>query len=194
MKDPGLFILPCRLGVSKPFDTLADLGSCVNLIPLDLFKNLNVGLLEEIEDVLGLADGTKSEATFPLLVGRGCLATANAVMDCKKAKITVGEGLTRSIFGVIKIDFGEENVPYWTTIGKRKSYKPRTSKDDIALGRHLKEIHVTWALFWKKRDKRTTLHKRRLEELFIEGGDGIRNTCDAIWIIKRPCQRNCDDV
>ncbi|GKB99946.1 MAK10-like protein, partial [Tanacetum coccineum] len=30
MKDPRLFTLPCRLGDSKPFDTLANLGSCVN--------------------------------------------------------------------------------------------------------------------------------------------------------------------
>ncbi|GJS24651.1 hypothetical protein Tco_0453283, partial [Tanacetum coccineum] len=60
MKDPGLFILPCRLGDSKPFETLANLGSCVNLLPLKLFKELKVGLLEETDDVLGLADGTKS--------------------------------------------------------------------------------------------------------------------------------------
>nr|GEV72713.1 hypothetical protein [Tanacetum cinerariifolium] len=32
MEDPGLFTLPCRLGDSKPFDTIADLGSCVNII------------------------------------------------------------------------------------------------------------------------------------------------------------------
>ncbi|GKF20514.1 DNA damage-inducible protein 1-like protein, partial [Tanacetum coccineum] len=120
MKDPGLFILPCRLGNSRPFNTLADLGSCVNLIPLNLFKKLNIILLEETEDVLGIVDGTKSypvgivkngqvhvgrlklveefyvvdmerEPNCPLLVGRGFLATANAVIDCKKAKIAVGE-------------------------------------------------------------------------------------------------------
>ncbi|GJT85058.1 DNA damage-inducible protein 1-like protein [Tanacetum coccineum] len=120
MKDPGLFILPCRLRDSKPFDTLADVRSCVNLLPLKLFKELKVGLLEETDDVLELADGTKSypvwivknvevhvgklklfedfhvvdmerEPTSPLLVGRGFLATANAVIDCKKAKIAVGE-------------------------------------------------------------------------------------------------------
>nr|GEV91044.1 hypothetical protein [Tanacetum cinerariifolium] len=28
MEDLGLFTLPCKLGDSKPFDTLADLGSC----------------------------------------------------------------------------------------------------------------------------------------------------------------------
>ncbi|GJW48679.1 MAK10-like protein [Tanacetum coccineum] len=137
MKDLGLLILPCRLGDSKPFDTLADLGSCVNLLPLNLFKKLMVGLLEETDDVLGLADGTKSylvgivknvevhtgklklfedfhivdmerEPTCPLLVRRGFLATANA-----------------------GIDFGKDNMPYWTTIGKRKSYKPRTSEEGI---------------------------------------------------------------
>ncbi|GJX95443.1 MAK10-like protein, partial [Tanacetum coccineum] len=149
-----------KLGDSKPFDTLADLGSCVNLIPLSLFKKLKIWLLEETDDVLGLADGTKSypvgimknievhvgklklfedfhvvdmerEPTCPLLVGRGFFATSNVVIDCKKAKIAVGEGLTRSIFEVRELDFGEENMPYWTTIGKRESYKPRTSEDGI---------------------------------------------------------------
>ncbi|GKB57431.1 MAK10-like protein [Tanacetum coccineum] len=129
IKDPRLFTLPCRLGDSKPFDTLADLGSCVNLIPLYLFKKLKIRLLEEAGHVFGLADGTKSypvgivknvevhigrlkllndlyiidmekDPATPLLVGRGFLATANAVIDCKKAKIAVGEGITMSIFRV----------------------------------------------------------------------------------------------
>ncbi|GKA12835.1 hypothetical protein Tco_0692381 [Tanacetum coccineum] len=59
MKDPGLFTLPCRLGDSKPFDTLSDLGSCVNLILLYLFKKLKTRLLEETDHGFGLADGTK---------------------------------------------------------------------------------------------------------------------------------------
>ncbi|GKC54924.1 MAK10-like protein, partial [Tanacetum coccineum] len=125
MKDLELFTLHCRLGDSKPFDTLADLGSCVNLIPLYLFKTLNVGILEETENVLGLADGTRSyivgigknveEPTCPLLVGRGFLATASAVIDYRKVKIAVGEGVTRSIFGVkeigLGIDFMKDHLP-----------------------------------------------------------------------------------
>ncbi|GJT44212.1 MAK10-like protein [Tanacetum coccineum] len=124
LKDPGLFTLPCRLEDSKPFDTLAYLGSCVNLIPSYLFKKLNIGVLEEADHVFGLADGTKSysvgifknievhigrlkllkdfyvidmekDPVTPLLVGRGFLATASAVIDCRKAKIAVGEGVTR---------------------------------------------------------------------------------------------------
>ncbi|GJR36613.1 MAK10-like protein [Tanacetum coccineum] len=124
MEDPGLFILPCRLGDSKPFDTLADLGSCVNIIPLYLFKKLNIKLLEETYHIFGLADKIKSypveivkdvevhigklkllndfyiidmkkDPKTPLLVGRGFLATANVVIDCRKARIAIGEGITR---------------------------------------------------------------------------------------------------
>ncbi|GKA38763.1 MAK10-like protein [Tanacetum coccineum] len=160
MKDPGLFTLPCRLGDSKPFDTLADLGSCMNIIPLYLFKKLNIGLLEETDHVFRLADGTKSypvrivkkveghirklkllndfyvidikkDPETPLLVGRGFLATANAVIDCKMAKIAVGGGITRSVFGVKGVYLGEEEAPYWTTLGKRESYKPRPRSDGI---------------------------------------------------------------
>ncbi|GJS05622.1 zinc finger, CCHC-type containing protein [Tanacetum coccineum] len=54
MGDPGLFTLPYRLWDSKPFDTLSDLGSCVNIIPLYLFKKLNIGLLEETDHIFGL--------------------------------------------------------------------------------------------------------------------------------------------
>nr|GEV13137.1 MAK10-like protein [Tanacetum cinerariifolium] len=144
----------------KPFDTLADLGSRVNLLSLKLFKELKVVLLEETDDVLGLADGTQSylvgivrnvevrveklklfedfhvvdmerEPKCPLLVGRGFLGTANSVVDCKKVKIAVGEGLTRSILRVKELDFGDDNEPYWTTVERRESYKPRTSKDGI---------------------------------------------------------------
>ncbi|GJS23770.1 MAK10-like protein [Tanacetum coccineum] len=115
------------LGDSRTFDTLADLGSCVNIIPLYLFKKLNIGLLEKTDHIFGLADGTKSypvgivkdvevhigklkllndfyvinmkkDPETPLLVGRGILAAANAVIDCRMAKIAVGEGITRKDF------------------------------------------------------------------------------------------------
>ncbi|GJW72943.1 MAK10-like protein [Tanacetum coccineum] len=158
--DPGLFTLPCRLGDSKPYDILADLGSCVNIIPLYLFKKLNIGLLEETDHIFRLADGTKSylirivkdvevhigklkllndfyvldmkkDPETPFLIGRGFLATANAVIDCRMAKIAIGEGITRLIFSVKGIDLGEEETPYWTTLRKKESYKSRPSMDEI---------------------------------------------------------------
>ncbi|GJY87258.1 hypothetical protein Tco_0501886 [Tanacetum coccineum] len=142
MEDLGLFTLPCRLWDSKPFDTLDDLGSCVNIIPLYLFKKLNIGLLEETDHIFGLTDGAKSypvgivkdvekDPETPLLVGRGFLATANAVIDCRMAKIAVREGITRSVFRVKGVDLGEEEAPYWTTLGKMESYKPRPHSDGI---------------------------------------------------------------
>ncbi|GJV67684.1 MAK10-like protein [Tanacetum coccineum] len=158
--NPELFTLPCRLGDSKPFDTLANLGSCVNIIPLYLFKKLNIRLLEETDHIFRLAGGTKSYPVriikdievhieklkllndfyvidikkgleTPLLVGRGFLATANAVIDCRMPKIMVEEGITRSVFGVKGVDFDEEEAPYWTTLGKGESYKPQPSLDGI---------------------------------------------------------------
>ncbi|GJY89688.1 zinc finger, CCHC-type containing protein [Tanacetum coccineum] len=115
IEDLRLFTLPCKLGDSKPFDTLSDLGSCVNIIPLYLFKKLKIGLLEETGHVFGLVDGTKSypvgivrdvevhigklkllndfyvidmkkDPKTSLLVGRGFLATANTTIDCRKSK------------------------------------------------------------------------------------------------------------
>ncbi|GJU29457.1 MAK10-like protein [Tanacetum coccineum] len=141
IEDPELFTLPCRLGNSEPFDTLAYLGAYVNIIPLYLFKKLNIGLLEETNHVFRLADGIKSyhigivrdvevhigrlklltdfyvidmkkDPDTPLLVGRGFLATANAVINCRKAKIAVEEGITRSVFGVKGIELGQEEAPY----------------------------------------------------------------------------------
>nr|GEU58567.1 zinc finger, CCHC-type [Tanacetum cinerariifolium] len=63
--------------------------------------------------------------------GRGFLETSNVVIDYRKAKIAVGEGVMRSVFGLKETDPGEEKAPYWTTLGKRKSYKPRPSSDGI---------------------------------------------------------------
>nr|GEV04800.1 hypothetical protein [Tanacetum cinerariifolium] len=160
MEDLRLFSLPFRLGNLKPFDTLADLGSCVNVIPLYLFKKPNIRLLEETDHIFGLVDGTKSypvgivkdvevhigklkllnnfyvidikkDHETRLLVVRRFLATANVVIDCRKVKIVVGERITRSVFGVKGVDLGEEEAAYWTTLGKIESYKPQPSLDEV---------------------------------------------------------------
>ncbi|GJR11128.1 MAK10-like protein [Tanacetum coccineum] len=120
MEDPRLFTLPCRLEDSKSFNPLADLGSCVNIIPLYLFKKLKIGLLEEthqtksypvriVRDVevhigrLKLLNDfyvidMKKDLETPLLVGRGFLTTAKAVVDYRKDKVAVGEGITRESY------------------------------------------------------------------------------------------------
>ncbi|GJR03318.1 MAK10-like protein [Tanacetum coccineum] len=115
MKDPGLFTLPYR---TKSY-------------PVGIVKNIEVHIrkLKLLEDFY-IIDMEKDPATL-LLIGRGFLATTSVVIDCRKAKIAVGEGVTSPIFGVKEIDLGDEEVPYWTTLEKRESYTPRPSTDGI---------------------------------------------------------------
>ncbi|GJX56378.1 MAK10-like protein [Tanacetum coccineum] len=104
--DTVLKVITDRIAGALPSDTV----SCpVNIIPLYLFKKLNIGLLEETDHIFGLADGTKfypvgivkdvevhigklkllndfyvidmkKDPKTPLLVGRGFLAYCN--VDC----------------------------------------------------------------------------------------------------------------
>nr|GEU51906.1 hypothetical protein [Tanacetum cinerariifolium] len=86
--------------------------------------------------------------TCPLLAGRRFLATASAVIDCKKTKIAIGEGITRSIFRVKEGAYDYVDTSYWTTIERRKSYDLRPSKNDIGAGppyyleKEFKDNHV----------------------------------------------------
>ncbi|GKB22915.1 hypothetical protein Tco_0862316 [Tanacetum coccineum] len=58
-------------------------------------------------------------------------STASVIIDCKKTKIAVGEGVTRLIFKVKEIGLGHVDTPYWTTFAKRKSYDSRPSTNYI---------------------------------------------------------------
>ncbi|GJS92720.1 MAK10-like protein [Tanacetum coccineum] len=83
-------------------------------------KSYPVGIVRDVEVHIGklklLNDfyvlDMKKDPETPLLVGRGILATANAIIDCRMAKIAVGEGITRSVFSVKGVDLGEEEAPY----------------------------------------------------------------------------------
>ncbi|GJV95315.1 hypothetical protein Tco_1546892 [Tanacetum coccineum] len=73
----------------------------------------------------------EKDLTCSLLIRRGFLATASPIIDCKKSKIALEEGVTRSRFGVKEIGLGHEDTPYWTTIARRKSYELRHRTNDI---------------------------------------------------------------
>ncbi|GJS64456.1 MAK10-like protein [Tanacetum coccineum] len=109
MEDPGLFTLPCRLGNSKPFDTLADLRSCVNIIPLYLFKKLNIGLLEETDYIFGLADGTKS---YPVGI-------------VKDVEVHIGKLKLLNDFYVIDMKKDPETLCYSDGVGAQTPYYAR---------------------------------------------------------------------
>ncbi|GJU58842.1 MAK10-like protein [Tanacetum coccineum] len=114
------------------------------ILTSDYWKRLTlfsgpVGIVKDVEVHIGrlklLNDfyiiDMKKDPETPLLIGRGFLATANAVIDRRKAKIAVGERINRSVFRIKGIKLGQEEAPYWTTLGKRESYKPRPSSDGV---------------------------------------------------------------
>nr|GEU53632.1 hypothetical protein [Tanacetum cinerariifolium] len=49
------------------------------------------------------------------------------------AKIAIGEGITKSVFDVKGVNLGEEEAPYWTTLRKRESYKPRLGTNRVGI-------------------------------------------------------------
>nr|GEU36602.1 reverse transcriptase domain-containing protein [Tanacetum cinerariifolium] len=92
----------------------------------DGFKSYPIGIVRIVEVYVGklklLEDfyviDIEKDPTYHLLVGRGFLATVSAVIDCKKSKIAIGEGITRDVLmfrkmmeflGAIPINF-KENI------------------------------------------------------------------------------------
>ncbi|GJY04972.1 MAK10-like protein [Tanacetum coccineum] len=55
---------------------------------------VHIGRLKLLNDFYVI--DMKKDLKTPLLVGRGFLATANVVIDCRKSRIAVGEGITSS--------------------------------------------------------------------------------------------------
>ncbi|GJY86101.1 hypothetical protein Tco_0500127 [Tanacetum coccineum] len=92
-----------------------------NVMFIEIIKKYDDSHEEELEvEVNAMTEGLGVEYfdTFPT---RSELAYHNLLE----------EGITRSVFGVKEIDMGEEEAPYWTTLGKKESYKPQTSSDGI---------------------------------------------------------------
>ncbi|GJS34860.1 hypothetical protein Tco_0533242 [Tanacetum coccineum] len=75
-------------------------------------EELEPTLEDEFQDLHLNLPVLEKDPDTPLLVGRGFLATANAVVDCKMAKIALGEGITRSVFRVKWVDLGAR-TPYY---------------------------------------------------------------------------------
>ncbi|GKA14554.1 reverse transcriptase domain-containing protein [Tanacetum coccineum] len=61
--DPGRFLIPCNFSEFDSYLALADLGASVNLMPLSIWKKLQLPGLTETKMVLELADCTISKPT-----------------------------------------------------------------------------------------------------------------------------------
>ncbi|GJV66926.1 reverse transcriptase domain-containing protein [Tanacetum coccineum] len=116
--DPGRFLIPCDFSEFDSYLALADLGASINLMPLSIWKKLQLPSLTETKMVLELADRTISKPTgvaenvfvkvgkfyfpadfvvldfiadprVPLILGRPFLRTAHALIDVYEGEITL---------------------------------------------------------------------------------------------------------
>ncbi|GKD81468.1 hypothetical protein Tco_1348307, partial [Tanacetum coccineum] len=87
--------------------------------------------------------------------------------------MVVGEGLTGLIFDVREIDFGEENVPYWTTIGHSSQSRQLRNYPQ----KRIQAISSTWIISIILRNRTLGLAKRLSNVSFCVGikGRGIQS-------------------
>ncbi|XP_058741195.1 uncharacterized protein LOC131613553 [Vicia villosa] len=122
LKDPGSFSIPCVIGKFVIDKALCDLGASVSLMPLSICEKLKLGELRPTKMSLQLADRSvkfpvgmlenvpvrigkfyiptdfiimdiKEDSNIAIILGRPFIATAGAIIDVKKGKLTfeVGE-------------------------------------------------------------------------------------------------------
>ncbi|GJX24875.1 reverse transcriptase domain-containing protein [Tanacetum coccineum] len=118
LRDPGRFLIPCDFPEMDECLALADLGASINLMPLLIWKVLNLGELTETKMIHELADRTISTPTgiaedvfvkvgtfffpadfvvvdyvadprVPLILGRTFLRTARALIDVHGEQMTI---------------------------------------------------------------------------------------------------------
>ncbi|XP_042016219.1 uncharacterized protein LOC121764230 [Salvia splendens] len=121
LKDPGSFTVDCLIRGYKVENALCDLGASINLMPLSVFKQMNICTLKPISATLQMADRSvvypegivedllikvgefifpidfmvldmEEDKGVPLLLGRPFLATAEANINVKKGELTIFMG------------------------------------------------------------------------------------------------------
>ncbi|XP_045827939.1 uncharacterized protein LOC123919930 [Trifolium pratense] len=122
LKDPGSFSIPCVIGKHVIDRALCDLGASISLMPMPIFEKLKLGELRPTKMSIQFADRSvkyplgilenvpvrigqffiptdfivmdiREDSNTPIILGRPFLATAGAIIDVKKGKLTfeVGE-------------------------------------------------------------------------------------------------------
>ncbi|XP_058735185.1 uncharacterized protein LOC131607180, partial [Vicia villosa] len=127
LKDLGSFSIPCVIGKTIIEKALCDLGASVSLMHLSTCKKLNLGELKATRMSLQLADRSvkypvgmlenipvrvgqfyiptdfiimdiQEDSNIPIILGRPFLATAGAIIDVKRGKLTFEVGEERIEF------------------------------------------------------------------------------------------------
>ena len=116
LKDPSSFTIPCAIGDAVFEKALCDLGASINLMPMPIFKKLNLGEAHPttvtlqlayrslthpsgiIEDVLVKVNkfifliyfiilDIEEDKEFPIIMGRPFLVTRKAMIDVQKGEL-----------------------------------------------------------------------------------------------------------
>ncbi|XP_074270854.1 uncharacterized protein LOC141594760 [Silene latifolia] len=131
LEDPGSFSIPCSIPGVAIKRALCDLGASVSLMPLSIFKRLDLGDLKPTRVSLQLADRSvkfpigviedvplvvgklvipcdffvmdmPEDYNVPIILGRPCLATGGAMIDVKSGKLSLQVGEDRVEFELHK--------------------------------------------------------------------------------------------
>ncbi|XP_057984772.1 uncharacterized protein LOC131169607, partial [Hevea brasiliensis] len=121
LKDLGSFSIPCLIGDKKIDKVICDLGASVSLMPLSIYKKLEIGELKPTTISLQLADRSvkylvgilenipikvgkffipvnfivlemEEDVKIPIILGRPFLVTAGAIIDVKNGRLTLKVG------------------------------------------------------------------------------------------------------
>ena len=130
-RDPWSFSIPCMIGEKFQGGALCDLGSSVNLMPLSVFRKLQLGEAQPTSVTLQLADRSlaypkgiiedvlikvdkfilpadfivldcEEDAELPLIVVRPFLATARTLIDVEKGEIKLRVNGDEVVFNMKK--------------------------------------------------------------------------------------------
>nr|XP_016472941.1 PREDICTED: uncharacterized protein LOC107794895 [Nicotiana tabacum] len=131
LSDPGSFTIPCTIGNFAFAKALCDLGANINLMPLVIYKRLDIGRARPTSMLLQLADRTvkrpfgilddvliqvgkfvfpadfvildcKVDKEIPIISGRPFLATGRALIDCETGELKMRLNDEEIIFNVQK--------------------------------------------------------------------------------------------
>ncbi|XP_059294441.1 uncharacterized protein LOC132047410 [Lycium ferocissimum] len=114
LKDPGSFTISITIGNIEVGLALCDLGASINMMPTSVFRTLGLGEPRPTTITLQLADRSlaypdgiiedvlvKADKSVPLIMGRGFLATVDAVIRVKDGKMSMtvnGQEVTFDVF------------------------------------------------------------------------------------------------
>ena len=116
LKDPSSFTIPCKIGNSIFERALCDLGASINLMPLSIFRRLELGEARPITVTLQLADRSlkhprgviedvlvkvdefifptnfivldmEEDNEIPIILGRPFLVTDRTMIDVQKKEL-----------------------------------------------------------------------------------------------------------